>query len=211
MRPDRVKYFVMATLGLTAANCFHSNQPDFPDACATVYAEPESVNVHSGSILARFQAILRVARATAESTGEAQARSLLTAVNGLHNRATYDGAYLAAEMSATTDPVTFAPDDNAGSPATKAAAFTANDYILIESEILKVNSVSSPNVIAARAQLGTTKALHANNTEVANITKNPIPYEQCDSTFADGGVLDMDCDDKERHEWAVNWTVRLKP
>jgi hypothetical protein len=201
----------MATLGLTGGSVFHSNQPDTPDACVTVYAEPEDVSVHSGTIIARFQAILRIARATAESTGEAQARALLTAVNGLHNRKTYDGVYLAAAMSGTTDPITFAPDDNGGSPVAKATTFTVNDYILIGDEILKVTVVSTPNVTASRAALGTTKAAHNDNTEIANITQNPIPYEQCDSTFADGGVLDMDCDDKERHEWAVNWTVRLKP
>lgn len=200
----------MARLALAGTSVFHSNQPDSPDACVTVYAEPEQATVHSSVFHARFQAIVRIARATAESTGEAQARAIFDAVRSLHNRKTYDGVYLSTAMSATTDPVTFAPDDNGRTPAAKATTFTAADYIMIDSEILKVNSVSSPNVIAARAQLGTAKVLHADNAEIHNLTQNPIPGETCDSTYLhEGGVLDMGCDDKERHEWAVNWTVRL--
>lgn len=211
MRPDQVRYFAMARLGLTGASVFFGHQPDSPDACVTVYAEPEMVTVHTGVLIARFQAIIRIARGTAESTGEAQARTILSAVNGLHNRKSYDGAYLSALMDATTDPVTFAPDDNGGTPATKAGTFTANDYIKVGDEILKVNSVASPNVIAARAQLGTTKAAHVDNSEILNLTQNPIPGESCDSSYADGGVLDMGIDDNDRHEWAINWVVRLKP
>ena len=212
MRPDLAQYFVMARLGLSGTSVFHSNQPDSPDSCVTVYSEVgERVTLHSGIVVASFQAIIRDAFGTAETVGEARARALLNAVNGLHNRKIYYGCYLSAAMNGTSDPVTFAPDDNGGSPVTKAASFAANDYVIIGSEILKVNSVSSPNVIAARAQLGTTIATHADNAAVYNISQDPIPGLRCGSTFAEQGVLPMGLDEKSRREWAVNWFVRVKP
>lgn len=212
MRPDLARYFVMARLGLAGTSVFHSNQPDDPDACVTVYSELGGrVTMHSGIIVAAYQAIIRIARDTAESTGEAQAWTLLNAVIGLHNRKVYDGAYLSASMDGTSNPVTFAPDDNGGTPATKAAIFTANDYVMIGTEILKVTSVASPNVTASRAQLGTTIATHADNSEVLNITQCPVPSELCDSTYVEQGILPMGVDEKERREWAVNWFVRMKP
>lgn len=209
MKPDQVYYFVLATLGLSVGSVTYSNQPDTPNALVTVYDEGEIVNVHNTVMAAKYQAIVRVARNTANATGEARARTLLDRIRSLHNRATYDGCYLTGAMSGSSDPVIFAPDD--GSGTTKAGTFTANDYILIGSEILKVTSESSPNVTASRAALGTTKAAHSNNDEVKNITQNPIPGELCDSTTSiDGGVLDLGLDDKHRRSWAVNWKVILK-
>lgn len=211
MRPDKVRYFVMARLGLAGTSVFYVNQPDSPDACVSVFAETELANTHSTIITARYQAIIRIARDTADSTGEAQARTLQQAVYSLSTRKTYDGAYLSAAMNNSSNPVTFAPDDNGGTPATKATTFTANDYIMIDDEILKVSSVASPNVTAARAQLGTTIASHLDNAEILNLTQNPVPGECCDCSTTDEGILDMGCDDKERHEWAVNWEVKIKP
>lgn len=207
MRPDMVRWFIMAQLGASVGVVFYSNQPDSPDACVTVYGEGEKVNVHSSVYLAQFQVIVRHGTFT---TGESWARTILEAVKSMHTLKAYDGMYLSSAMNGTSNPVTFAPDDNGGTPATKAASFTANDYILIGSEILKVTSVSSPNVTASRAQLGTTIAGHADNSEVFNITKSPIPGEMCDSARADGGVISLGLNDKKLYEFSVNWEVTLK-
>jgi hypothetical protein len=203
----------MARLGLAGTSVFHSSQPDEPDSCVTVYPEiGERVSMHGSVVVAAYQAIIRDAKGTAETVGEARAKALLDAVTGLHNRSIYYGAYLSAAMNNTSDPVTFAPDDNGGTPTTKAAIFAVNDYVMIDSEILKVTSVSSPNVVASRAQLGTTIASHLDNAAVHNIMQCPIPTLRCGSTFTDDrGVLPMGLDEKERREWAVNWFVRVKP
>ena len=212
MRPDMVRYFVMAQLGLAGTAVYDSNQPDSPNEVVTVYWEPGTkVSVHSTVEVIPYQAIIRVI-STAHATGEARARTLYDAIQGLHNLKAYDGMYLAAAMDATTDPVTFAPDDNGGTPATKAASFNVNDYILIGSEILKVTGVTSPNVTASRAGLSTTKAIHADNTEVFNITRSPIPGELCDSCHTNGqGIIPMGLDEKKRWEFSVNWEVIVKP
>ena len=207
MRPDMVKYFIMATLGASEGVVFHSNQPDTPNDCVTVYGEPEALNVHSDVYLTKYQALIRHTTCT---TGESWARTILTAVKSMHTRKIYDGMYLNAAMNNSSDPVTFAPDDNGGTPATKAGSFAANDYVLIDSEILKVSSVASPNVVAARAQLGTAKAVHADNAEVFNLTKSPVPGELCDSARATSGVLSLGVDEKNFHEFTVNWEVTLK-
>jgi len=197
----------MAQLGASVGTVFYSNMPDKPDAAVFVHGDGESVNIHSDVYVARYMAIIRHGTYT---TCESWARTILEAVKSLHNRKAYDGMYLNAAMNGTSNPVTFTPDDNGGTPTTKAASFTANDYILIGSEILKVTSVSSPNVTASRAQLGTTIASHADNAEIYNITKSPVPGELCDSCRAIGGINDLGLNEDKLHEFSVNWEVTLK-
>jgi len=209
MRVDQVRYFVMATLGLSGGSVVYNNMHDTPNALVTVYDDaPEKVIVHNTIMIAQYQAIIRIAEDTADTVGEARARTLLDRVRSLHNRETYDGCYLTASMSAVTNPITFTPDN--GSGTTKASTFTVNDYILIGSEILKV-TVASTTITAARAQLGTTIAAHSDNDEVKNITQNPIPGELCDSATASDGVFNLGLDEKGRRMWSVNWKVTLKP
>lgn len=209
MRPDRVRYFVMASLGLNTTSVFHSFQPEKIDACVTVYDEPgEIVNVHSDVHIMPYQAIVRIASDTAESIGEGQARTLLEAVRSLHGLSVYDGVYLSTAMADTAENTVITVDD--GSGTAMHATLIANDYLLIDSEVVRVVSKEGANVTVSRAALGTTKAAHFDNTEVMNITRNPIPGEQCGSTYTEDGVIDMGADEKNRHEWAVNWKVRVK-
>ena len=210
MRVDLVQYFVMATLGHSISTVFYGHQPSDPDNCTTVYAEPEEVNVHSTVELASYQAIIRH---ETYATGETWARTIFDAIKEKNSLNTYHGLYLTAAMSGTTDPITFAPDDGSGN--TKAAVFTVADYILIGEEMLKVTGVSSPNVTASRAALGSTKAAHLENAEIYNCTQNPIPGKQCDSTFPTeelSGVLPLGFnEDNDTWEFSVNWTVTLIP
>ena len=206
MRADRVRYFIMAALGLSLTDVYYGNQPAKIDDCVTVYSEDDEMSVHSGVIISSYQAVIRNKIYT---TAESLARSLYDAVHGIHNREAYNAIYLTSSMSAVTDPVSFAPDDGAGS--TTAALFTVGDYILIDDEVLKVTIVSSPNVTVSRAQLGTTIAAHDNNDQVHNISENPIPGETTDFSRATTGVMGLGTDSKQRKEFSLNWNVTVKP
>jgi hypothetical protein len=188
----------------------HSFQPESPDACVTVYDEPgEIVNVHSNVHVIPYQAIVRIGSDTAQSVGETQARTLLEAVRSLHGLSVYDGVYLSTAMADTSENTVITVDD--GSGTAMHSTLTVNDYLLIDSEVVRVVSKDGANVTVSRAKLGTVKAAHPDNTEAMNITRNPIPGEQCGSAYTEDGVIDMGADAKDRYEWAVNWKVRVKP
>lgn len=208
MRADMVRYFIAAALGADIGTVRYGNQPDSPDNCVTVYAMPEESSVHYDQLKARYQAIVRN---TDDTTAETNARTIYDAVKSLHNLKDYDGMYLAESMSGTTDPIEFDPDDNGGTPASTATSFSAGDYILIGTEILLVTDVTDDTVTASRAELGTTKAAHADNAEVYNISQSPVPGESCDSCRSTSGILSMGIADKQRWEFSVNWEVTLKP
>ena len=207
MRADRARLFVMATLGETGV--YYGSMPDAKDGSLdniiAVYGEGADPNPHNGVKHARFQAIVRNAEYL---TGEAKARTIFDAVNGLYGLKAYDGIYLAANMDGTTDPVTFAPDNGAGT--SKASALAVNDYFMIDSEILRVTTVNGANVTASRAKLGTAKAAHLDNAEALNLTKVPVPGELCGTCVPEGDVLELGKDNKDRWEFAVNWTVVVK-
>lgn len=205
MTPDMVRYHIMAVTGQSDSAVFHSNQPNTPKDCITVFAESEEVNVHNTVTLARYQAIVRN---EVQSTCETLARLILEAEYEGAGLSTYYGMYLAEAMLGTGTSATFAPDD--GSGTSTAARFAANDYILVDTEVMKVTGVVGNNVTATRAQLGTTIAVHADNSLVHNITKNPIPGKQCGSTFMEMGLLDLGNDGRGAYEISVNWTVRVK-
>ncbi len=208
-----VRYFVMAQLGLAGTAVTETDQPDTPNELVTVSWEPDTkASVHYPVVVFSYQAIVRVLTAN-KTTGEARAWALYDAIKGLHNLKAYDGMYLNASMNATSDPVTFAPDDNGGTPVSKATSFATNDYVLIGDEIIKVTGVAGSNVTAARVQLSTVKATHADNSEVFNITKSPVPGELCDSCHipeAGNAIIFMGADEKQRWEWSVNWEVTVK-
>ncbi len=210
MRADMAQYHVMAVLEIDDAVSFFANQPDLDDksvdGSVTTYDESDRNNRHSPVLIAAFQAIIRN---KSYVTAEAQARTLYNAVDKVYNRAQFNGFFLTGAMSATSDPVIFAPDD--GAAVAKATLFTVGDYIMIEDEILIVTDVSTPNVTASRAALGTTKAAHLDNAEVFNITQSPIPGESCDHSVATQGVQSMGQDVKLRWEFSVNWAVTMKP
>lgn len=205
MTPDMVRYHIMAVTGQSDSAVFHSNQPNTPKDCITVFADAEEVNVHNTVTLARYQAIVRN---EVQSTCETLARLILEAEYEGAGLSTYYGMYLAEAMDGTGTTATFAPDD--GSGTSTAARFAANDYILVDTEVMKVTGVVGSNVTATRAQLGTTIAVHADNSLVHNITKNPIPGKQCGSTFMEMGLADLGNDGRGAYEISVNWTVRVK-
>lgn len=210
MTADMAKYFVMAITGYTKSAVDYGMQAD-PETAAnniiTVLDEPIISNVHNDVMMARYQAIIRN---TNYQTAESVATALFNAIREMNTLNTYYGCYLTAAMAGTGTSATFAPDN--GSGTTKAAAFAVNDYILIGTEVLKVTAVSSPNVTATRAQLGTTIAAHSDNDAVYNITHTPIPGKRCDSTKAqDGmGLVSLGNDGRGRWEFSVNWEVRFK-
>jgi len=205
MTPDMVRYHIMAVTGQSDGAVFHSNQPDKVKNCITVFADNEEVNVHNTVTLARYQAIVRNED---QNTCETLARLILEAEYEGAGLAVYYGMYLAEAMLGTGTSATFAPDD--GSGTSTAARFAANDYILVDTEVMKVTGVVGSNVTATRAQLGTTIAVHADNSLVHNITKNPIPGKQCGSTFMEMGLVDLGNDSRGAYEISVNWTVRVK-
>ena len=208
MRPELARFFIKAVLEESTDIIFHSNEPGTPDVVITLYSEDEETNVHSDVYLANYQAIARIAKETANLTGENKARAIYNAVKSQHNLDVYFGVYLTGAMSSSTDPVTFTPDDGSGN--TKVAAFNVGDYILIDDEILKVTTVGGSTIIASRAELGTTKAAHSDNDIVYNITKCPVPGMRCMSTKATSDIMDLGLDEKQRRSFALNWTVRLK-
>ncbi|MDX9781169.1 MAG: hypothetical protein RBT66_09060 [bacterium] len=195
----------MAVTGQSDGAVFHSNQPDKVKNCITVFADNEEVNVHNTVTLAKYQAIVRNED---QNTCETLARLILEAEYEGAGLAVYYGMYLTAAIGNTGTSVTFAPDN--GSGTSTAARFATNDYILINSEVMKVTGVTGNNVTATRAQLGTTIAAHADNDFVHNITKNPIPGKQCGSTFMETGLFDLGNDGRGAYEISVNWTVRVK-
>lgn len=210
MTVDKVKYFVMAITGYTDANVDYAGQTD-PESgknnCIVVLDDGEMSNVFNDVMMARYQAIIRN---TSHEIAESVARTIFNTIREMNSLNAYFGCYLTAAMAGTGTSVTFAPDN--GSGTTKASAFAVNDYVLIGSEVLKVTSVSSPNVTASRAQLGTTIAAHSDNDPVYNISHTPIPGMRCDSTNAqDGmGLIPLGHDGRGRHEFSVNWEVRFK-
>lgn len=210
MKADKVVYFVMAITGYAKSIVDYGSEYDPPTAvnnCIAVIADPVTGNVHNDVQMARYQAIIRD---TSYTTAETAALALFNAVREMNSLNTYYGCYLTAAMAGTGTSVTFAPDN--GSGTTKAAAFAVNDYILIGTEVLKVTGVSSPNVTASRAQLGTTIADHSDNDLVYNITHTPIPGKRCDSTHTEDGLgfIPLGHDEKRRWLFAVNWIVRYK-
>lgn len=210
MKPDRVRYFIIAVTGQPITSVFYNWLPDSPDECIGVFAETEISNVHESTLHARYSAHVRIARDTDDIVGEARARMIFNAVRSMHNRMIFFGAYLSYKMNNVSNPVIFMPDDNGASPKSKSDAFNIDDYILIGSEILQVTAKNGNKITATRAKLGTAVAIHADNSQVWNISQSPIPGERCGSAFATEGVMSLGLDDKNRRIWAVNWTVRTK-
>lgn len=206
MKADMSRYFVMAALGSAAV--YYGSAPDAEDGSldniVTVYGNGGKSSAHSTVRHVGFQAVIRN---TDYEAGEDVARTLWDAVNGVYGLALYDGLYLSAPLYDTAR-VPLVVDDGAG--IDRAEAFSGDDYVLIDDEIVRVTGVSGSIISVRRAMLGTTLAFHQENTAVANISRVPVPGTLCGSCVVDDkDVLELGRDEKNRWEFSLNWTVTV--